>query len=1187
MLSEEEQKSDTASKEEEILAFWEENNIFQKTLSKKSPEGEFVFYDGPPFATGLPHYGHIAAGIMKDVIPRYKTMLGFHVPRRWGWDCHGLPVENEVEKELGLKNRKEIEKLGIDVFNKRAREAVLRYADDWREIIPRTGRWIDMERDYRTMDWTYTESIWWVFKTLFDKKFIYEGFKAMHICPRCETTLSNFEVSQGYADITDLSVTVKLPLKDEPDTSLLVWTTTAWTLPGNMAVAVNPSIVYSKFKIQDPKLEGQYFIVAKERAKQVFKNQEYELIEEFKGDKLIGKAYEPPFDYFKDAQLINKENAWKVYGARFVSLEEGTGIVHIAPAFGEDDLLLARKHKLPIVHHVRNDGTFSEEVAGFAGMPAKPKENPQAGDVSILKNLVARDSIFAKEKITHSYPLCWRCDTPLLNYSAMSWFVNVRKLRDKLISANQKVRWMPPELRDGRFGKWLEGVRDWAVSRSRFWGAPLPVWKCASCSNVSTIGSLDELKKRSARSGNTYFLMRHGHAQNNEQNLAISATNAPYGLTQKGIREVRAAARKLLREDIDLVFVSPLVRAQESAEVVAADLGLKPEQVIVDKRLREIETGTLEGKVMDDYRAYFGSLENKFVKAPPDGENLLEVKDRVMEFFYEVEKKYSGKRILVISHSDPLWMIFVGALGGGPQEALKLRGNRRKILKTGEIAEYVFVPLPHNEHYELDLHRPYIDGIVLACSCGKAMKRIPDVFDCWFESGSMPYGQFHYPFSFISPDSFTKKFFPADFIAEGIDQTRGWFYSLLVLSVALFDVSAYKSVITNGLLLAEDGKKMSKRLKNYPDPVYIMNRYGADALRLYLLSSPVVRGENLNFSEHGVKEMQHKAVNRLRNVLAFYQTYTDDNPKTTLNQGVGGSSHVLDTWILLRLAELINKTSLFLERHELDRATRPVLLFIDDFSTWYLRRSRSRFKSEDIRDRNAAIATTRFVILELSKVMAPLAPFVAEEMYRTVGGDRESVHLEEWPRRESRIPVWPNVMALVHRLLGSHEDLRILSDMDRVREIVRSALEKRKEAGIKVRQPLAELKVRKRKERIARNQGLLQLIKDEVNVKRIHFGASIEDDVWIDTKITPVLRKEGHLREFVRFAQDLRKKEGLSPKEKAVLVLETDENGVKFFEEFKEELQKAVSLRTIVFEDASSGEEASIGDIRFKAALKK
>ncbi len=589
------EKSAVAKREEETLAFWNANKIFEKSEAKKGKE--FVFYDGPPFATGLPHHGHILAGTIKDAIPRYQTMRGRKVSRRWGWDCHGLPLENIIEKELGLKTKKDIETLGIGAFNEAARKAVLRYADDWKRIIPRMGRWADMENAYRTMDATYTESVWWVFKTLYDKGLIYQGFKGMHLCHRCETTLSNFEVAQGYKDISDLAVTVKLELVEEPKTFLLAWTTTPWTLPGNMAAAVNSNITYVKVE-----KDGEKFIVAKDKRGVI--GEDVKIIEEFIGKALLGKEYLPPFDYYKNVDIQNKKNAWKVYAADYVTAEDGTGIVHLAPAYGAEDLELAKREQIPIVHHVGADGKFKKEVIDFAGISAKPKDDHQSGDVAIIKNLASRGLLFAKEKITHSYPHCWRCDTPLLNYASHSWFVNVMKIKDKLIAENKKIKWIPEYLGSGRFHNILETAPDWAISRSRFWGAPLPVWQCAQCESRIVIGSLAELKKHAKSNNNHFVFVRHGESEHNVQSVLNSSEDKEYHLTEKGKKQIAAIAQKLKKRQNVVIYSSPFLRAKESAEIIADNLEINKNSINIDQRIREFNLGDFDGKLFTEFLKY-------------------------------------------------------------------------------------------------------------------------------------------------------------------------------------------------------------------------------------------------------------------------------------------------------------------------------------------------------------------------------------------------------------------------------------------------------------------------------------------------------------------------------------------------------------------------------------------------------
>ena len=494
----ENKKSDLFKKEQEILKFWKDNQIFEKSLEKDSPQGEYSFYDGPPFATGLPHYGHIVASLLKDVFPRYKTMQGYSVRRKWGWDCHGLPVESLVEKDLKIKSKDEIEdRVGVDKFNESCQTYVMKYADEWQKFIPMIGRWVDMKDDYKTMDPEYMESIWWVFKSLWDKGLIYEGYKSMHICPHCETTLSNFEVGLEYKDIKDLSITVKFELVDEPGTFVLAWTTTPWTLPGNVALAVGKDMDYVKVE-----LDGKKYILVKELLETVLADKKYTIVEEFKGKKLIGKAYQPLFNYFSgNKNTKNRENGWKIYAADFVTIEDGTGIVHIAPAFGEDDMNLGKENNLPFIQHVFLNGKFTEEMQDFAGREVKPKEDINKTDVEIIKYLAAKDLLFSKEKYEHSYPHCWRCEAPLLNYATKSWFVKVTDIKDKIIANNQKVNWIPASFKEGRMGKWLEGARDWSISRQRYWGSVLPIWKC-DCGEIKVIGSIAELEKLSGKKVN-------------------------------------------------------------------------------------------------------------------------------------------------------------------------------------------------------------------------------------------------------------------------------------------------------------------------------------------------------------------------------------------------------------------------------------------------------------------------------------------------------------------------------------------------------------------------------------------------------------------------------------------------------------------------------------------------------------
>lgn len=1153
--------------EEEVLKFWTDSKIFEKSVNKtlRQAQGKkqksYVFFDGPPFATGLPHYGHILASIIKDAIPRYQTMKGYKVERKWGWDCHGLPVENVVEQDLGLKSKKDIEKIGIDKFNQAAKNRVLSYAGDWKKIIPRIGRWVDMENDYKTMDSDYTESVFWIFKNLYDKGLVYKGYKSMHICPRCGTTLSNFEVTQNYKDIDDISVFVKAEVVGEPGTFLVAWTTTPWTLPGNVALAVNKNLNYVKVKIIDQKFPtNELYILAKERLSSVLAIlgvQNFEIVETIKGKDLVGKQYKPIFDYYhKDKSVKNHENGWKVTAGDFVTAEDGTGIVHIAPAFGEDDMKLAQKENLPFVQHVAMDGRFKPEVNDFLGLYVKPKDNPQQTDVEVLKWLAHNDKLFAKQKISHSYPHCWRCDTPLLNYATGSWFVRVTDLKNAkggLLDNNKKINWVPKYVGEGRFGNWLADARDWAVSRSRFWGAPLPIWKCNDCKEIKVIGSADEIKNNVKSSGNGYFVMRHGQSETNAKGVVNSdIKHNHFRLTGKGKKEVIATAKKLKKElknkNIDVIFSSDFERARETAELMADGLGLPKSKIIFDASIREVNTGIFDGKKPKAYHAHFKSLEEKFYKNPPEGENLIELKNRVTGFLYEIEDKYKNKNILIVSHEYPAWLMLSGAMGADVKKSLKIRGNKEDFIKTGEVIKLDFAPIPHNENFELDFHRPYIDEVEFSCSkCKGAMKRIPDVFDCWFESGAMPYAQVHYPFE--NKKKFEQNF-PAEFIAEGIDQTRGWFYTLLVLSSGLFNKSAFKNVVVNGIILAEDGQKMSKRLKNYPDPMEVVNKYGADALRLYLLSSPVVHAENLNFSEKGVDELYKKTILRLWNVFNFYNTYADKKKTNNHSSASWRATNILDKWILARLNQSITDITKAMENYELDKAAKPVSEFVDDLSTWYVRRSRRRLqKPESKEDYKNASKTLGFVLSEFSKLTAPFIPFIAEALYKSLNG-KSSVHLESWP-----------VVAKGQAGKGR----KLVEEMEEVRKLAATALAERAKLGIKVRQPLASLKIKSEKLKVKCQKELFEILGDEINVKEIKINPKITGEIELDAIITPKLKTEGILRDFVRTVQDLRQEAGLNPKDTINLYIEAPQELELAVNENIASLKKETGSKNIEF----------------------
>lgn len=913
------------NKEEKILEFWEKEDIFKKSIENRKDSPFFSFYDGPPFATGKPHYGHVLATTIKDTVLRYWTMKGFQVPRRVGWDCHGLPVENLIEKELGIKNKKEIEQMGIQKFNDHCKRSVFACTTDWLTTLRRVGRWADYSNAYSTLDNSYIESVWWVFKQLWEKDLVSRNYRVSPYCPRCSTTLSNFEVNQGYKETRDKSVYVKFKIEDGKqfeDAYFLVWTTTPWTLPGNVALAINKDLEYSHIKT----IDNEELVLLTDRLSVIEK--EYKTLKKFKGKDLIGLKYEPIFDYLKKVEKA--DNAFRVFSGDFVSNEDGTGIVHINPMYGEDDFNLGKEHDLPFFHTVDTQGKFKKEVPDFEGQFVKD------ADPKIIENLKEREILFKEELVVHEYPYCWRCDTPLLYYAIESWYVLVTKIKDKLIKNNEKIHWVPGHLKEGRFGKWLEGARDWDISRSRFWGAPIPVWECTHCKQRMAIGSIEELKKNAV-------------------------------------------------------------------------------------------------------------------------------------------KEYDLK----------------------------------------------------------DLHLPYIDEVILKCpKCGEEMKRTPEVFDCWFESGSMPYAQWHYPFE---NKELVEKTYPADFIAEGLDQTRGWFYTLHILAAALtmediglgIDNPAFKNVVVNGLVLDDKGRKLSKKLKNYPDMTDVFDKYGADPLRFFLLSSTNI-GEEYRFSEDKVKEVWRKVISGLENCYTFFETYKGEGIKETLE-----TDNILDKWILSKIEGLNGDVNKWMEKYELTKASRLFNDFIDDLSNWYIRRSRRRFqKPETEKEKEEAANTLYYVLFKLSKLMAPFTPFITEEIYLKLKNEgKESVHLCDYPE--------PNKKLI---------DSNLEEAMQEARDIVNLALSERQKAGIKVRQVLSSLKVKGFKTDLKCTPEMVELIKDEVNVKQVMLDIGIKEQVELDTDITPELKEEGDVREVIRYIQQMRKEMKLVPEDTISVLYQKSE----LFDKIKE-----------------------------------
>ena len=831
---------------------------------------------------------------------------------------------------------------------------------------------------------------------------------------------------------------------------------------------------------------------------------------------------------------------------------------------------MAQKEKIPLIHHVTDEGKFIATVSDFAGLLVKPKGNPRETDAKVIEALKARGLLFAEEKIKHSYPHCWRCDMPLLNWASNSWFVKVSALKNKLLSENKKVSWVPSHVGTGRFNNLLQSAPDWAISRSRYWGAPLPVWRHNKTKELKVVGSVEELLPLVRKSGNKYFVMRHGQARSNVEERLDSAGDVENHVTDYGREQVLATAREMKgKHNIDLIVTSPLLRTKETAAIMQKEFGLPESALMVDERLRERSVGVYDGKLITEWVSFFMSLGEEFKRAPEGAETFTEVKKRVAEFLFEIERRYTNKTILIITHGDPSWTLFETALAT-PYKTLVTLDNKRGYLKNAEVREIAFTPYPHNPDYELDLHRPYIDDIALGNSLNGEWQRVPDVFDCWFESGSMPYASNEYPqrkgtFNPKRLLGLMPKGYPAHFIAEGIDQTRGWFYSLIVLGVGLFGVSPYKAVVTTGLILASDGRKMSKKLKNYPDPMEVVEKYGADALRYYILSSSCVRGEDLRFAEKGVEDVSKKIIMRLDNVRSFYDLYASEEEKQMdggAPQGLArgleqfssrkivypesavSSPHILDKWILSRLNQVIVESTAGYESYQLDNATRPLADFVDDLSTWYLRRSRERFKF-DGPDKEQALTTLRRVLYTVAHVMAPVVPFFAEHLFLSVreSSDVESVHLSEWPR-------------------AGAIDKELLEDMKQTRVLASLGLQLREKAGLKLRQPLAKLVAKK----LPTTVELCEVLKDELNVKEVGEDTSQESELWLDTNLTEQLKEEGVVRDYIRAIQEWRKQQNMQMSDRPSHTLAVSAEDKKVIEKYKAQILEQTGLAALHLE---------------------
>ncbi|HUZ92516.1 MAG TPA: class I tRNA ligase family protein [Candidatus Paceibacterota bacterium] len=1133
MPANDEAKTDTGfnlpAKEEEVLKFWEEKHIFEKSLEKNKPEkagagkkNTFVFYEGPPYANGKPGIHHVLARIVKDVILRYKTMRGFYVPRKAGWDTHGLPVEMAAEKALGFKSKKDIEQYGVKRFNEKAKEQVWLYKDEWESMTRRIGYWLDLKNAYVTYEPEYIETLWWTLQKIWQNKLLYKGHKVVPWCTRCGTALSSHELAQGYKETTDNSVYVKFKLKSgqkigdhtiksKDKIYILSWTTTPWTLPGNVALAVGPNIQYRAVE-----QSGEYLIAAVDRLKDLGLDSAH-VSREITGSQLVGLEYEPLFNI----PALQKEKSYKIYPADFVTTTDGTGVVHTAVMYGEDDYRLGKKIGLPEHHTVDEEGKFTKDVSGLAGSYVKSKETEE----KIFAHLEKDGNLLRKGAYTHEYPYCWRCGTPILYYARTSWFIAMSSLREKLLAANKKINWMPEHVKEGRFGEWLREVKDWNLSRERYWGAPLPIWECKKCGELEVIGGLDDLSAKAGGSKNSYWTMRHGFAENLIEKILDSGQKELH-LTELGRDQVRRSAEALKKElashkkKIDFIVASDVLRTKESAEIAAAVLGVPVE---FDKRLREIHLGVFAGRHEGGWHKLFPTLESRFEGAPEGGETLRDLRARMWQAVTELEKKYNGKNILIMSHEYPIWMLTHAAEAWSEKRAIREKQDRGDdFVVPAAFGELRVKIVPRNDTGEVDLHRPFADDIPLPCKkCGGEMRRIKEVADVWYDSGAMPFAQDHYPFACVKNQKSEirnpkpPEAYPADYIAEGMDQTRGWFYTLLAVATALGYEAPYKNVISLGLINDKFGQKMSKSKGNVVDPWAVIRKYGADAVRWYFYTANPL-GEPKNFDELEILKSYRRMHLILWNSVAFWKTYASG--------GVGSeppqSKNVLDQWILARLDEVAEEASARLEQYEIREAALAIESFVDDLSRWYIRRSRKRLQhSTDEVDFKSASATLGFVLRETTKLIAPFTPFFAESLYENFK-ERESVHLDSWPKAKGKI------------------DAKLIEGMAEARRLASLGLAKRAELKLKVRQPLANMKIKSQVSSLKSQHDLLTILADEVNVKEVAFDEKIAGEVELDTTITPELKEEGLLREVARAVQGLRQEAGLAPKDKVAVMLE-------------------------------------------------
>ncbi|MEX2033030.1 MAG: class I tRNA ligase family protein [Candidatus Colwellbacteria bacterium] len=1108
--------------EEKVLKLWDEKNVFEESLKKRQKGKTFRFYEGPPYANGLPAIHHVLARIFKDIMLRYKSMQGYSVPRRAGWDTHGLPIELAAEKELGIKAKSEIEIVGVAKFNQKAKEVVTRYKSAWEKFTRRIGYWLDLKNGYLTYENSYIESLWWIFKRISDRGYLKEFRKVVPYCPRCETPLSSHEMGMpGVYNLTeDPSVYIKFKLKDADNEYLLIWTTTPWTLPANIAVALDPTLTYTKYKI------GREYLWSHNPPPKL--SSEAEVAEKLSGKQLIGRGYQPLYE----VQGYNpRPTDHQVVAADFVKADEGTGLIHLSPTFGAEEFNLMGRDDLPV--------TLNDQGVMVNGLPGAGKFFKEA-DPEIMDDLEKRGLVYLNTKVKHEYPFCWRCSSPIIYFARKGWFLEVSRLRKELVRENEKINWIPSYIKGGRFGEWIKNAEDWAVSRERYWGTPLPIWRCEK-SHLQVIGSLEELDKY-AYAKNKFFVLRHGEAEHNLKGMLASGpedNGRISHLTEKGRREAEAAAKKLAGKKIDVIFTSPYKRAMETAEIIARSIKA---EVMSDNRLREIDAGEFNWKTIEEYHGFFTGPLERFIKAPQGGETWAEVRRRVFGFILDVNGRYENKNILIVGHNGPNWLLDLAVRQLKDEDIFGLPG-----FAVGEWREINLKSLPYTEEGEVDLHRPYVDQIYLKCKkCKGEMRRVPDVADVWYDSGAMPLASVHYPFE-NKKEVDSGALYPADFIAEAVDQTRGWFYTLLTIGVLLGKGTSYLNAISLGLINDKYGQKMSKSRGNIVEPNEVINKYGVDAIRwyFYTVNPP---GEPKDFDEADVQLVLRQFFLILYNSFKFYEmAHAMDLAHSVDSTGSPRArSHALDRWILSRLHQTIQETTANLEKYEIGAAARIIEVLVDDMSRWYIRRSRRRLEMQE---------TLGVVLLEISKMIAPFAPFFGDMLYLSTTrlggmGGLNSVHLEDWPKANAGLI-----------------DEGLVQKMKKVRELAASALAERAAAGIKVRQPLGELKIKATE--LKNEPELMEILKEEVNVKEVIVDGALAREVELNTEISGALKEEGSVREFVRMIQGLRREAGLMPQDKINLYIHAPA--------FAETLEKHVK---------ALGEEVNAAEIFFRKSEK-